>query len=240
MKSVIIVAWLLASITISVQAKLIDISDCQWAISCQITTTPPSIVAADPNDGMLLAWDEMQSLMLTKNVRVDQVFDHTASYVGHSSNGRLLINKGTRVSSHYFQWDPGNDSGHKVKASISFDAPIIALITADKKLFNTDSVFGLANVTFDNFTLRGLEKKDQTTINANQMNILWQAGSPGDWARVFTLAPATSLFASKSVAQVSEPPMLMIFSLLLLIIQPSIKRKSFLKYIFSKVSPYFI
>ena len=63
------------------QATLIELADCVGANTCEITNTPPNPVTPDPNNGILLAWDEVQNFELLVDLRVDRVFDPLASFV---------------------------------------------------------------------------------------------------------------------------------------------------------------
>ena len=115
----------------SANATLVSITNCTGAIDCVITTTPPNPVQPDPNDGILLTWDEVQNITLIQDLRVDRVFDPTADFITDLGNGDFLIKAGTVVSSHYLQWDPGNGSLSTVSATINLDSQVFAFITSD-------------------------------------------------------------------------------------------------------------
>jgi len=165
-------------------ATLVDLGDCNGANSCTITSTPPDPVAPNPNDGILLAWDELQNFTLTSDLRVDRVFDEDADFVS-PAGGDFLIEAGTVVSSHYLQWDPGNGSSSSVNTTISLDSQVFAFITADQNLFDSDFL-GLPGLDYNDFRLRGLESGDATVFNGADVDITWSAGSPGDWTRLIT------------------------------------------------------
>ncbi len=176
---------LLASVSFSAQATLSSFSSCSGANACSITTSPPNPIVADPNNGILLAWNEVQNLTLTSKLYVDRVFDQTASMVGSDNNG-LYLKAGTIVSSHYFQWDPGSDSSSTVAATVVTDSPIFAFITGDQNLFDSDAQLGLPGLDYADFNLRGLESGDTTDFNGSSVDISWFASSPGDWTRMVT------------------------------------------------------
>ncbi len=183
----------LSCFVFSAQSTLITIDNCTGAISCDITNTPPILVEQNPNNGILLAWDEVQNYTLTQDLVVDRVFDSTASFVEALPNGDFLIKAGTIIASHYLQWDPSPASSNRVEATIRLDSQVFAFITADQNLFDSDFL-GLASVDYNDFGLRGLEGGDTTTFNGPDVDISWFASSPGDWTRLITAySPAASV-----------------------------------------------
>lgn len=191
------------------QATLIAIDNCVGANSCDITVTPPSLVEQNPNNGILLAWDEVQNYTLMQDLVVDRVFDPAASFVEALPNGDFIIKAGTIIASHYFQWDPGAGSSSRVEATIRLDSQVFAFITADQNLFDSDFL-GLPSVNYNNFGLRGLESGDTTTFNGPDVDISWFAGSPGDWTRLIT--------AYSPTASVPEPSTLILFALAIMML----------------------
>ncbi|RLA09251.1 MAG: hypothetical protein DRR06_15580 [Gammaproteobacteria bacterium] len=176
--------WVCSFWLLPANATLIGFPTCTGANACQITTTPPNPVTSNPNDGILLAWDEIQNFTLTQDLHVDRVFDETASFVEADGNG-FIIKMGTVVSSHYLQWDPGNGSDRRVNGTIELDSQIFAFITGTQELFDSDFL-GLPGLDYNDFGLRGLEGGDTTVFNGNSADISWSAGSPGDWTRLIT------------------------------------------------------
>jgi hypothetical protein len=149
--------------------------------------TPPdpyTVQATVPNDGYFRVWNEVQNFVLTDPLAVDRVADPSAPFISGSS-GNYLIAAGTIVSSHYVQWDPGAGSGDDVIAQLVFDSDIFAFITADAKMADSDYL-GLTWVNYGDFTSRGLESQDSTTINGHLVDIDWKASNPGDWTRLIT------------------------------------------------------
>lgn len=167
------------------QATFVSLGTCSGAFDCFVTTTPPNPIAENPNDGILLAWNEVQNFELTQDLRVDRVFDTNASFVEALTGGDFLIKAGTIVSSHYLQWDPGNNSSSSVNTTIALDSQVFAFITADTNLFNSDFL-GLPGLDYADFGLRGLESGDTTAFNGTDVDINWTASSPGDWTRLIT------------------------------------------------------
>lgn len=194
----------------SANATIVGYTGCTGAVSCVFVggpggpLTPPDPVTANPNNGILLGWDEVQNTTLDNDLRVDRVFDNSASFVGSDANG-LFIKAGTIVSSHYFQWDPGNGSSTTVQATINLDSQIFAFITDTQKLFDSDDAVGLPTLDYNDFGLRGLEPGDTTLFNGEDVDISWRAGNPGDWTRLIT--------AFSPAAAVPEPGMLAVFGI---------------------------
>ena len=171
----------------SANATLISLGDCDasGAFDCVITNSPPNPVAPNPNDGILLAWDEMQNITLDEPLFVERVFDETADFVTPTTGG-FLLDAGTIVSSHYLQWDPGNGSSSRVTTTISLDSQAFAFITSTSELADTDSLLGLPGLDYNDFGLRGLESGDTTDFSGSDILISWSAGSPGDWTRLIS------------------------------------------------------
>tara|TARA_R110000868_G_scaffold7354_19_gene40102 strand:+ start:108 stop:803 length:696 start_codon:yes stop_codon:yes gene_type:complete len=174
-------------------ATIVGYTGCTGANSCDVTTTPPDPVTQDPNDGILLGWNEVQNTTLAADLRVDRVFDEGASFVEADGSG-FIIKAGTIVSSHYFQWDPGNGSAGTVEATINLDSQVFAFITDTQKLFDSDAALGLSALDYNDFGLRGLESGDTTNFNGENVDIDWTASSPGDWTRLITaFSPAAAI-----------------------------------------------
>lgn len=187
-------------------ATFIGAPICNGALSCQgpdATYPIPNPVTQNPNNGVLLIWNERQNVTLSADLPVDRVADASASYVGGSA-GNYFIKAGTIVSSHYLQWDPGNGSASTVDARLQFDSNIFAFITADQKLFDSDLALGLPGINYSDFAFRGLELPGDTTAypfagggDYSYVDVNWTATSPGDWTRLITAfspsaAPAPS------------------------------------------------
>jgi len=166
----------------------------------------PDPVAPNPNNGILLGWDEQQNITLSSDLAVDRIADPSASFV-KDIGGDLFIAAGTVVSSHYFQWDPGSGSSPSVTATLDFDSDIFAFITADQNLFDSDNALGLPGIDYNDFNLRGLEPQDTTDFSpggdASLVDISWTASNPGDWTRLIT---AFSPAADDETSTVPVPP----------------------------------
>lgn len=216
MKAALIVILFSFMLTTTSKATLIQFYNCTGANQCLITTSPPNPIVANPNNGLLLSWDEVQNFVLTDDLRVNRVFDDTVNFVASTDGDDFFIKAGTIVSSHYFQWDPGAGSSKTVSATIHLDSQVFAFITSDDNLFNSDNILGLKGLDYADFRLRGLERKDITNFNGSDVDIRWKASKPGDWARLITaFSPSVNYPAFK---QVPEPNTLMVFVAALLII----------------------
>lgn len=184
--------WFGAALSLSVvlggsaHATFVSLGSCTGGFDCQITSTPANPVTQNPNNGILFAWNELQNITLTENLRVDRVFDTTASFISDAGGGDFFIEAGTVVSSHYLQWDPGNGSNNRIETTISLDSQVFAFIIADQNLFDSDATLGLPELNYNDFTNRGLEGNDTTVFNGPNVDISWSASNPGDWTRLIT------------------------------------------------------
>ena len=184
----IVVASLLAVSSGPAAATITGLSDVTGANGALVVDGGdiPNPVTKNPNNGLLIGWDERQNVTLTSDLRVDRVFDSTASFVEDAGGGDWVIKAGTIVSSHYFQWDPGNGSVGNVNATLKLDSQVFAFMTEDGHLQNSDSVLGLPGVDYNDFLNRGLESSDTTNFVGPDVEISWNATSPGDWTRLIT------------------------------------------------------
>ena len=121
----------------------------------------------------LFAFDEKQAVTLLSSLTLDL-------------GGTILA--GTTISSHYVFFDP--KPLRTVRATVTFDGPVLGAMTTRAGGLFTDAVFGKAGVTYLSPPARGLERGDLASFFGNRLSIRWSASSPGDYVRVFTLAPA--------------------------------------------------
>lgn len=195
---------------VNVQATILGYDSCLGANDCLVATGAdiPNPILPNPNDGILLGWNELQNVTLSENLYINRVADPSADFIGFDATG-YYIKAGTIVSSHYFQWDPGFQSASTVNARIHFDSDIFAFITSDQFLFNSDAIVGLPGFDYADFGLRGLESGDTTNFapggDNSLVDISWAASSPGDWTRLIT---AYSPQAAEEATRVSEPGLL--------------------------------
>jgi hypothetical protein len=210
-KRILVALTTAASLAVpTADATISSILDCTGANACTVTTTPPNPITPDPNDGVLLGWNEVQNLTLTAPLRVDRVFDPSAPFISDAGGGDYFIAAGTVVASHYFQWDPGLGSSNTVGATLVLDSQVFALITSDSNLFASDEFLGLAGLDYADFTARGLEAGDVADFNGPNVDISWTATSPGDWTRLIT---AFSPGGGDTGSSVPEPGTLALFGL---------------------------
>jgi hypothetical protein len=97
----------------------------------------------------LFAFDERQNVVLTTALAAD---------VGLTS-----VAIGTIVSSHYIFFDPLKQA--TVTGSVTFDAPILAIITTRRGLL-ASNYLGASQVTYHDPALVGLESADFAVIGA--------------------------------------------------------------------------
>lgn len=172
-------------------ATLVSVTNCTNGVTCTITNDPVTllggIVAQDPNDDTLLAWNEVQNYTLTQKLRVDRVFDTTAAFIEPAPGGGYFILPGTVVSSHYLQYD-----GPRFSGRVTLDSTVFAFMTRDQNLFDSDATLGLPGLDYNDFANRGLEANDTTVFDGNSVNINWATTSPGDWTRLITAFSPTA------------------------------------------------
>jgi len=194
-------------------AGIIGYDSCTGAVACLIApdSAPiPNPISANPNNDLLLGWDEIQDFTLTSNLYIDLVADFGASYIGQDANGTYVI-AGTTISSHYFQWDSSAGSNSTVNATINFDAEVFGFISSVDNLVASDDILGLSGFDYTVFNARGLENQDSTLFspggNNNLVDISWIATSPGDWGRAITAS------AGVPPSQIPEPHALLLLGL---------------------------
>lgn len=179
-------------LSLPAHSTLLGYNSCEGANDCLVAPAEapiPNPIVANPNDGVLLGWDEKQNVTLADKLYVNRVAAPGADFIGADSGG-VFIESGTVVSSHYFQWDPGDGSNSRVTAQLDFDSAIFAFITSDANLFGSDDALGLDEYDYADFGLRGLESGDSTNFapggDDSLVDISWIASSPGDWTRLVT------------------------------------------------------
>jgi|GEM_PF-673997 hypothetical protein len=97
-----------------------------------------------------------------------------------------FLDPGTIVASHYVFYDPKESSSQT--GYVLFDADILALLTTKDSLAATDYL-AETGVNYLNPKLRGLEKRDDASINVSnpkRIDVDWRASSPGDYIRILT------------------------------------------------------
>jgi opacity protein-like surface antigen len=100
--------------------------------------------------------------------------------------GGGVIAAGTNVDSHYVWFDPEDRLAGK--AEFTFTGKILGIIIGKVGLEATETVLGLADVTYLYPSLVGLELGDFVISADNVLTINWRTSSPGDHIRVITAA----------------------------------------------------
>jgi hypothetical protein len=118
----------------------------------------------------VFAFDELQGVVLANEVSVDQG----------------IISAGTRVSSHYVLFDPRFSTN--VVGTVTFDRPIIGVLTSRSRLAATNSILGLQGISYGSVALTGLEGADRVSVSGNVLSFNFYASDPGDHVRVLTSA----------------------------------------------------
>ena len=140
--------------------------------------TPPFAVGNNNQQAntKLFAWNEAQNVTLAAALGVD--FLASTGLPG-------TLAAGTRVNSHGIVYDP--QASRTLLGFVTFDAPIIAVISKTATLQATDPLLGLAGITYNSPSARGLETpRDRFTVSGNTIFLDFGASSPGDNIRVLT------------------------------------------------------
>lgn len=95
---------------------------------------------------------------------------------------------GTTIASHYVFFDP--DRATYQQGYVDFDADILAVITSQSLLRDSDSLLN-NNVRYLNPGARGLEPNTDTVwigtgSETNRLYVDWYASTPGDFIRIIT------------------------------------------------------
>ncbi len=136
----------------------------------------------DFNTHDLYGFNEDQNILLTSDLLV---------------NVGATISAGTMVASHYIFWDPPGDSSStlkKVTGNVVFDSAILGIATS-KALLSASDFLANTGVTYLDPNLRGLESTDHVSINGSntlQIDLHFEANTPGDYIRVFTAYSPTA------------------------------------------------
>lgn len=142
-----------------------------------IVSAPASVLPeAYTHNTEIRVFDEQQNVTLTAPLSVDQTTDSLTS--------SAVISAGTVVNSHYIHLDNiGTSLGVRGLGQVTFDGPIIGVITQDSALYASHSVLGASGTTYPTSGLyRGLEQGtggvgDYPARNWTQQDIIWISGN---------------------------------------------------------------
>ncbi len=130
---------------------------------------PPSLALGQlEHDDKIYVLKERNGVRLQQQVTVDitEPGRHTAW-----PRQRAEIATGQRVNSYLLHFDRIGDAQENyatAKATITFDQPIIAVITRTQTLIESDAALGAPDAVYDSGTNRGLEERvSDPTINVN-------------------------------------------------------------------------
>lgn len=125
-------------------------------------------------DNNVRAFNEIQDLTLTENLIMSQGSpDLTSNVLGPDSI----------VSSHYVIFDPA--SSLTANGTVTFDAPVVGVITNNGLFDLTDDQLGNAATSYD-IGSQELEGSDSVVISGNTITYDLLTNSPGDAIRVIT------------------------------------------------------
>ncbi|WP_434362430.1 PEP-CTERM sorting domain-containing protein [Parasalinivibrio latis] len=111
------------------------------------------------------------------------------------SFGGSVFAKGTVVSSHIIYFDTRDSLyGEHSNVNWQFDGDILAVLTTNKDLKATDSLFGLSGNTYS-FKWRGLEGSDSYSFEGDTLTLSMVVSEPGDWVRVLVDVPEPATVA---------------------------------------------
>ena len=132
---------------------------------------PPAAVGNDrQQNNNLYAFNQLQNAVLLNNIPADF--------------GPALI-AGQRFNSHFVFFDPG--PSRSAIGTVTFNAPILAVLALTAKMNASDASFGVPGVTYDTPAARGLEAAtDSFSVSGNTLSLRWTASDPGDYIRVLT------------------------------------------------------
>ncbi len=140
----------------------------------QIVPAPAVLDNNQYDDDNVRAFDEVQDLALIQSLILDQVA------AGLSSN---VLGAGSVVSSHYVIYDPS--SSRTVIGTVTFDQPVLGVITSNIRFNDTDGLLGNAGTDYA-IGSQGLENPDTVAISGNTIEFSLSTSSPGDAIRVVT------------------------------------------------------
>lgn len=168
-------------------AAAMCMTDVDGADRAEVTESPPNPVAADPGDGALLAWIEVENFTLTGSLLVDLVSDEAADFVTAIEAG-FEIAAGTVVTTYYLQWDSGSQSP-RVQSTLTLGCPFVAIVLGDERLAASDHL-GRPDLEYINFPFRGVEdEEDIVDLEENVVRVSLSATTPGDWMRLVCITP---------------------------------------------------
>lgn len=141
-------------------------------------------VGSVDDPGILYGFDE-KTVLLASPLTVD-----------FKVGGGSSIASGTTIQSHYIFFDPG--VSQSVLGLVTFNFPILGLITSTAKLSSTDGTLGLpssSGITYGSVPATGLEGGDSFAVFGTSLALGWSASSPGDHIRVITAVPEPGTYA---------------------------------------------
>lgn len=177
---------------------LAEVSSVTGSVQLDVPTPGYSVVPEQNTDNShIKVFDEQQGYALTADLAIDQVNDTLEP-------NPPAIPAGTVVDSHFVHFDNvGTTTGVRLTGTITFDGPILGVITQDSTLWASDYL-GNANVTYPasgSFLYRGIEQgtggvgdypsrnwnnQDTISISGNTLTLNLQCNNVLDQLRVIT------------------------------------------------------
>ncbi|WP_448586165.1 PEPxxWA-CTERM sorting domain-containing protein [Thermaurantiacus sp.] len=161
---------------------------CGGGVGATFAIASPGVVDANSTDDCVArAWDELPGVVLAAPLSVDFL-------AGTGMPG--VLPAGTRIDSHGFHLDPPGGPQYNYVGFVTFNRPIIAVITSGAWLVASDFL-GDPGTTYNSFGNRGLEITDSFTLSPDKktLNFDFTARTPGDNIRVLTYVPEPATWA---------------------------------------------
>ena len=148
--------------------------------SVVIKTLPADVSNNAAPDSLIQVFDERQGVVTTSSTAIDD---------GPTGPGTIPAGK---YDSHLVHLDRLTSSGSVIAGSVTFDGPIVGILTTNTSLDATDVQFGFEGVstTYDSASNRGLEQFDDYAISGNTFMIIgFNVGGAVDDVRILTEHP---------------------------------------------------
>jgi len=163
-----------------------------------VVGAPCSVVeGALESDSAIRLFAERQNYVLPAAVTVD----------AQGLSGAVLP-QGARVNVYYVHADPvGNGQGKQLRGSVTFNTPVLAVLTDSGALLNTHNTLGntwhpTIKTAYSTSSDQGIEADDSVTVNAQQKRVdfVFNGSTGVDQVRIITAAtPGTATVTAAAV-----------------------------------------
>lgn len=133
----------------------------------------PAALAQDKSEASYARAFSEATKVLETGISVDVV-------PGETGGERGVIAKGRAVTSVAVHFDPPADGGSAViTGTLTFDEPVLGVISTDELLAASDGELALATVSYPSSAGRGLEAQDQVSVDSAGTTVTIQMTSEG-------------------------------------------------------------